>query len=251
MTSIFRSILVASGIFAAFAAVQPALHAQGINGSATTNNDLSTDRHDYIQTPVKEQSKEKEDAFGKGSDIPDRMKDEIIRVASADSAEIDIEKDIVTLRNFTYQSFYAGEETTKITADEITIFCPQEEKDGTFTIRGTDNRILYSNMTFISKETTSITLVGMDEKTVGSIDKSINHSRPSVRTKNYKSKFSFAPSDNRQESNSSSTSSDKLFFLDNLDIYIKSDIRIAIRLQGKTITVEEDMTSIQNKGTQP
>ena len=33
MTSIFRSILVASGIFAAFAAVQPALHAQGFGGA--------------------------------------------------------------------------------------------------------------------------------------------------------------------------------------------------------------------------
>ncbi|MBR5680916.1 MAG: hypothetical protein IKX19_09720, partial [Clostridia bacterium] len=33
MTSIFRSFLVASGIFVAFAAVQPATHAQGFGGA--------------------------------------------------------------------------------------------------------------------------------------------------------------------------------------------------------------------------
>ena len=49
MTSLFRSLLVASGIFAAFAAVQPAARAQGFGGAFSP---LFSDDEDEDKSPV-------------------------------------------------------------------------------------------------------------------------------------------------------------------------------------------------------
>lgn len=88
MTSIFRSFLVASGIFAAFTAVQPALHAQGFGGAFSS---FFAEDEDDDNSPV---------------DV------------SANVADIYLEKNIITLLG----NVIVDKKGTKITCDKMEIF---------------------------------------------------------------------------------------------------------------------------------
>ena len=96
MTSIFRSFLVASGIFAAFTAVQPALHAQGFGGAFSS---FFAEDEDDDNSPV---------------DV------------SASVADIYLEKNIITLLG----NVIVDKKGTKITCDKMEIFLKDKtEKD--------------------------------------------------------------------------------------------------------------------------
>ena len=96
MTSIFRSFLVASGIFAAFSAVQPALHAQGFGGAFSS---FFAEDEDDDNSPV---------------DV------------SANVADIYLEKNIITLLG----NVIVDKKGTKITCDKMEIFLKEKsEKD--------------------------------------------------------------------------------------------------------------------------
>ena len=96
MTSIFRSFLVASGIFAAFTAVQPALHAQGFGGAFSS---FFAEDEDDDNSPV---------------DV------------SANVADIYLEKNIITLLG----NVIVDKKGTKITCDKMEIFLKEKsEKD--------------------------------------------------------------------------------------------------------------------------
>ena len=88
MTSIFRSFLVASGIFAAFTAVQPALHAQGFGGAFSS---FFAEDEDDDNSPV---------------DV------------SANVADIYLEKNIITLLG----NVIVDKKGTKITCNKMEIF---------------------------------------------------------------------------------------------------------------------------------
>ena len=88
MTSLFRSFLVASGIFAAFTAVQPALHAQGFGGAFSS---FFAEDEDDDNSPV---------------DV------------SANVADIYLEKNIITLLG----NVIVDKKGTKITCDKMEIF---------------------------------------------------------------------------------------------------------------------------------
>ena len=88
MTSIFRSFLVASGIFAAFTAVQPALHAQGFGGAFSS---FFAEDEDDDNSPV---------------DV------------SANVADIYLEKNIITLLG----NVVVDKKGTRITCDKMEIF---------------------------------------------------------------------------------------------------------------------------------
>ena len=88
MTSIFRSFLVASGIFAAFTAVQPALHAQGFGGAFSS---FFAEDEDDDNSPV---------------DV------------SANVADIYLEKNIITLLG----NVIVDKKGTRITCDKMEIF---------------------------------------------------------------------------------------------------------------------------------
>lgn len=91
MTSIFRSFLVASGIFAAFAAVQPATHAQGFGGAFSS---LFSDEDDD-KSPV---------------DV------------SASVADIFLEKNIVTLLG----DVVVAKKEHRITCNKMEVFLKKE-----------------------------------------------------------------------------------------------------------------------------
>ena len=91
MTSIFRSFLVASGIFVAFAAVQPATHAQGFGGAFSS---LFSDEDDD-DTPV---------------DV------------SASIADIYLEKNIVTLLG----DVVVSKKEHRITCNKMEVFLKKE-----------------------------------------------------------------------------------------------------------------------------
>ena len=96
MTSIFRSFLVASGIFAAFTAVQPTLHAQGFGGAFSS---FFAEDEDDDNSPV---------------DV------------SANVADIYLEKNIITLLG----NVIVDKKGTKITCDKMEIFLKEKtEKD--------------------------------------------------------------------------------------------------------------------------
>ena len=96
MTSIFRSFLVASGIFAAFSAVQPTLHAQGFGGAFSS---FFAEDEDDDNSPV---------------DV------------SANVADIYLEKNIITLLG----NVIVDKKGTKITCDKMEIFLKDKsEKD--------------------------------------------------------------------------------------------------------------------------
>ncbi len=96
MTSIFRSFLVASGIFAALTAVQPALHAQGFGGAFSS---FFAEDEDDDNSPV---------------DV------------SASVADIYLEKNIITLLG----NVVVDKKGTKITCDKMEIFLKDKsEKD--------------------------------------------------------------------------------------------------------------------------
>ena len=88
MTSVFRSFLVASGIFAAFTAVQPALHAQGFGGAFSS---FFAEDEDDDNSPV---------------DV------------SANVADIYLEKNIITLLG----NVIVDKKGTRITCDKMEIF---------------------------------------------------------------------------------------------------------------------------------
>ena len=88
MTSIFRSFLVASGIFAAFTAVQPALHAQGFGGAFSS---FFAEDEDDDNSPV---------------DV------------SANVADIYLEKNIITLLG----NVVVDKKGTRITCNKMEIF---------------------------------------------------------------------------------------------------------------------------------
>ena len=88
MTSIFRSFLVASGIFAALTAVQPALHAQGFGGAFSS---FFAEDEDDDNSPV---------------DV------------SANVADIYLEKNIITLLG----NVIVDKKGTKITCNKMEIF---------------------------------------------------------------------------------------------------------------------------------
>ena len=88
MTSIFRSFLVASGIFAAFTAVQPALHSQGFGGAFSS---FFAEDEDDDNSPV---------------DV------------SANVADIYLEKNIITLLG----NVIVDKKGTKITCNKMEIF---------------------------------------------------------------------------------------------------------------------------------
>ena len=103
MTSIFRSFLIASGVLAAFTLVQPAVHAQGFGGAFATffSNDADEDEDDH---PV---------------DV------------SASSADIDFEKNLITLM----ENVIVDRSDVKITCEKMEIFLkekteePEEEEE--------------------------------------------------------------------------------------------------------------------------
>ena len=88
MTSLFRSFLVASGIFAAFTAVQPALHAQGFGGAFSS---FFEEDEDDDNSPV---------------DV------------SANVADIYLEKNIITLLG----NVVVDKKGTRITCNKMEIF---------------------------------------------------------------------------------------------------------------------------------
>ena len=88
MTSLFRSFLVASGIFAAFTAVQPALHAQGFGGAFSS---FFAEDEDDDNSPV---------------DV------------SANVADIYLEKNIITLLG----NVVVDKKGTRITCNKMEIF---------------------------------------------------------------------------------------------------------------------------------
>ena len=92
MTSIFRSFLVASGIFAAFTAVQPALHAQGFGGAFSS---FFAEDEDDDNSPV---------------DV------------SANVADIYLEKNIITLLG----NVVVDKKGTRITCDKMEIFLKEK-----------------------------------------------------------------------------------------------------------------------------
>ena len=95
MTSIFRSFLVASAVFATFAAVQPSLHAQGFGGAFSSffSDDVEEDN-----SPV---------------DV------------SASIADIYLEKNIITL----YENVVVDRKDTKITCDKMEIFLKNKSEE--------------------------------------------------------------------------------------------------------------------------
>lgn len=92
MTSLFRSLLVASGIFAAFAAVQPAARAQGFGGAFSS---LFSDDEDEDKSPV---------------DV------------SASIADIYLEKNIVTLLG----DVVVAKKEHRITCNKMEVFLKKE-----------------------------------------------------------------------------------------------------------------------------
>lgn len=96
MTSIFRSFLVASGIFAVFASVQPALHAQGFAGAFSSF--FSDDDDDDDDAPI---------------DL------------SATVADIYLEKNLVTLLG----DVIVEKKEHKITCNKMEIFLKKDEKE--------------------------------------------------------------------------------------------------------------------------
>ena len=95
MTSIFRSFLVASGIFVAFAAVQPATHAQGFGGAFSSL--FSDDEEDNAPVDV-----------------------------SANIADIFLEKNIVTLLG----DVVVAKKEHRITCNKMEVFLKKDtEKD--------------------------------------------------------------------------------------------------------------------------
>ena len=95
MTSIFRSILVASGIFAAFTAVQPALHAQGFGGAFSS---FFAEDEDDDNSPV---------------DV------------SANVADIYLEKNIITLLG----NVIVDKKGTRITCNKMEIFLKDKSEE--------------------------------------------------------------------------------------------------------------------------
>lgn len=95
MTSIFRSFLVASGIFAAFTAVQPALHAQGFGGAFSS---FFAEDEDDDNSPV---------------DV------------SANVADIYLEKNIITLLG----NVIVDKKGTKITCNKMEIFLKEKTEE--------------------------------------------------------------------------------------------------------------------------
>lgn len=93
MTSFFRSFLVASAVFAAFAAVQPSLHAQGFGGAFSSF--FSDDEEDDGPVDV-----------------------------SANVADIYLEKNIITLLG----NVVVDKKDTKITCDKMEIFLREKDK---------------------------------------------------------------------------------------------------------------------------
>ena len=95
MTSIFRSFLVASGILAAFTAVQPALHAQGFGGAFSS---FFAEDDDDDNSPV---------------DV------------SANVADIYLEKNIITLLG----NVIVDKKGTKITCNKMEIFLKEKSEE--------------------------------------------------------------------------------------------------------------------------
>jgi len=95
MTSIFRSFLVASGIFAAFTAVQPALHAQGFGGAFSS---FFAEDEDDDNSPV---------------DV------------SANVADIYLEKNIITLLG----NVIVDKKGTRITCNKMEIFLKDKKEE--------------------------------------------------------------------------------------------------------------------------
>ena len=95
MTSIFRSFLVASGIFAAFSAVQPALHAQGFGGAFSS---FFAEDEDDDNSPV---------------DV------------SANVADIYLEKNIITLLG----NVIVDKKGTRITCNKMEIFLKDKKEE--------------------------------------------------------------------------------------------------------------------------
>ena len=95
MTSIFRSFLVASGIFAVFTAVQPALHAQGFGGAFSS---FFAEDEDDDNSPV---------------DV------------SANVADIYLEKNIITLLG----NVVVDKKGTKITCNKMEIFLKDKSEE--------------------------------------------------------------------------------------------------------------------------
>ena len=95
MTSIFRSFLVASGIFAVFTAVQPALHAQGFGGAFSS---FFAEDEDDDNSPV---------------DV------------SANVADIYLEKNIITLLG----NVIVDKKGTRITCNKMEIFLKDKSED--------------------------------------------------------------------------------------------------------------------------
>ena len=95
MTSIFRSFLVASGIFAVFTAVQPALHAQGFGGAFSS---FFAEDEDDDNSPV---------------DV------------SANVADIYLEKNIITLLG----NVIVEKKGNKITCDKMEIFLKEKTEE--------------------------------------------------------------------------------------------------------------------------
>ena len=95
MTSIFRSFLVASGIFAVFTAVQPALHAQGFGGAFSS---FFAEDEDDDNSPV---------------DV------------SANVADIYLEKNIITLLG----NVIVDKKGTRITCNKMEIFLKDKSEE--------------------------------------------------------------------------------------------------------------------------
>ena len=96
MTSIFRSFLAASAVFATFAAVQPSLHAQGFGGAFSS-------------------------FFSDGSDDEDNIPVDV----SASIADIYLEKNIITLLG----NVIVDRKDTKITCNKMEIFLKDKAEE--------------------------------------------------------------------------------------------------------------------------
>ena len=96
MTSIFRSFLVASAVLAAFAAVQPSLHAQGFGGAFSTFFSDNDKEEDNIPVDV-----------------------------SASIADIYLDKNIITL----LENVVVDRRDTKITCDKMEIFLKDKSEE--------------------------------------------------------------------------------------------------------------------------
>ena len=109
MKSLFRSFLVASAVFAAFAAVQPSLHAQGFGGAFST---FFSDEEEEDNVPV---------------DV------------SASVADIYLDKNIITL----LENVVVDRGDTKITCNKMEIFLKdksEETDDGKKTEKEKDSK---------------------------------------------------------------------------------------------------------------